>query len=70
MVSVTFLALYARGKSPPYLSDRRLGRPQNRPGRDGIEKKDPTIVPRQELKPGRPARSLIFVITELVCMHL
>jgi hypothetical protein len=38
VVSFTLQPLYSQGKSPWYPSDRRLGGPQSRSGRDGEEK--------------------------------
>jgi hypothetical protein len=47
-------ALYSPGKSPWYPLDRRLGGPQSRFERLW-----------RESKPGRPARSLVTIVTEL-----
>jgi len=49
------------GKSPHYSLDRWLGGLQNRSGRSG--KKVP--YPRQKSNPGRPARSLVTIRTEI-----
>jgi hypothetical protein len=61
--------LYAPAALPPgkellYPLDRRLGGPQSRPGRGG-EKKNSPHCPCQESNPGRPARSLATIVTEL-----
>jgi hypothetical protein len=55
-----------RGKSPRYPLDRRLGGPQNRSGHGGEEKNSHNCT-RPELILGRPARSLVSVLTELYC---
>jgi hypothetical protein len=44
--------------------DRRLGRPQSRSGR-GVEEKKSNHCPRRELNHGRPARSLVSILSEL-----
>jgi len=49
------------GKAPPNPLDRRLGGPQIRSGR-GDEKNS---CPCRESNPGRPARSLVNVVSEL-----
>jgi len=46
-----------------YPVGRRLGGSWSRSGRGGEKKCH--HFPRRELKPGRPARSLVFVLTEL-----
>jgi hypothetical protein len=53
MYNFTHLSLYARGKSPRYPLDRRLGELQNRFERFGIEK---SFFPlsRIELRPSSP----------------
>jgi hypothetical protein len=54
--------LYIRGKNPKYPLDRKLCGPQNRYGRCG-EEEDP--CPYWESNLGRPARSLVTILTEL-----
>jgi hypothetical protein len=51
------------GKEPRYLSDRRLGGPQSRPGRCGGEK---SFLPGTETPFSRhSARSVVTIVTEL-----
>jgi hypothetical protein len=47
---------------PLYSLDRRLGEPQSRSGGGGEEK---TPCPCRESNPGRPARSLVIILTKL-----
>jgi len=65
VVSFTPQPIYSRGKSPPYPLDRKLGGPQSRSGRGGEEKRIPSFPP-QELNPGRPARNLFSILTEVI----
>jgi hypothetical protein len=51
------------GKEPPYPLDRRLGRPQSRSGHSSGAEKNPCLC--QELNPGRQARCLVTILTEL-----
>jgi hypothetical protein len=51
------------GKKPRHPLDRRLGGSQSRSGRGGEEKNSP--FPCKESNPGRPARSVVIVLTEL-----
>jgi len=53
-----------RGLSPRYPLDRRLGKPHSRYGR-GDEEKNSHHCPHWELDPGRPARRVLNVLTEL-----
>jgi hypothetical protein len=57
-------AALPQGKEPPIPLDRRLGGPQSRAGRSDEEEKSHHWACR-ELNPGRPARSLITILTEL-----
>jgi hypothetical protein len=52
------------GKSPWYPLDRRVCGPQRRSRRGGEEKKSCHYA-RRELNPGRPAHSLVSVLTDL-----
>jgi hypothetical protein len=63
VVSFTPRLLYDRGRSLHYIAERRPGGPQNRSGRDSEEKNPPP--PGRDPKPGRPARSLVTILTEL-----
>jgi len=53
-----------RGYSRRYPFGMRLGGPQSRSGR-GSEEKESPHCPYRNLKPGRPARSIISIPTEL-----
>jgi hypothetical protein len=53
-----------RLKSSRYPLDRRLGRHRSRSGRGGEEKKK--SLPWLESNPGRPTRSLVPILTELL----
>jgi hypothetical protein len=66
VVSFTPQPLYLWSKTPPYPLDRRLGGggSQTRSVCDGKEGKSHQC-PWQELNSGRPARSLVTVLTEL-----
>jgi hypothetical protein len=50
------------GKDPRYPLHRRLDGPQSPYGRGGEEK---NFCPCRELNPGRPARNLVTILTEL-----
>jgi hypothetical protein len=54
VVSFTPRPLYPQGKSPWYPLERRLGGPQSRSGRDGLEKNS---QPPSGIKPQNPDRS-------------
>jgi hypothetical protein len=55
------------GKSPRYPLGRKLGGPHSRSGRDGEEK---SLCPCQESNPGRPARNLATILTELLWLQI
>jgi hypothetical protein len=63
MVSFTPRPLYPQRKSPHYPQDRRLGGPQTRSG-CGDDKGSPHW-PYRKSNLGRPARSLVTILTEL-----
>jgi hypothetical protein len=54
------------GKDPPYLLDRRFSGLQSRSG-DGGEEKKSNHCPRRQLNSCRLARSLISILTEMLC---
>jgi hypothetical protein len=62
VVNFTLRPLYLRGKSPRYPLQRRLCGSQSRSVHSGGEKNP---CPYRELKPGRLARSLVTILTEL-----
>jgi len=64
VVTFTPRPFYLRGKRPRYPVDRRLSELQSRSGRDGEEKKS-HHCPCRDFNPGRPARSLVTVLTDL-----
>jgi len=62
LVSFTARPLYSRGRSPRYPLDSRLYGPKSRTGCGG-EEKNP--YPCRKSNPGRPARSLVTILTEV-----
>jgi hypothetical protein len=64
VVTFTPRPLYPRVESPRCPYDKKLGGRQNRYGRCGEEKKS-YHCPSRELNTGRPARSLVTILTEL-----
>jgi len=56
--------VFSRGQDQPCPFDMRLVGPQSRSERGGEEKKS-LHCPCRELKTGRPARSLVSVLTEV-----
>jgi hypothetical protein len=61
-------AALPQGKSPCCPLDRRLGGPQSRSGRGGEEKN--IFYSCRESNPGRPATSLIIVLTGLAAANM